>query len=493
MTGARELVQVRVVPAAPEHVRLSVVGGRTQLDVSLPLDAPIASLMPELVKLVESRDVADRSEDTSAKEAKRNFWVLSRADDAEPLSPDATLRSAGVENGALLRLTAERALSAPTLYDDVVDAAARLNRASYAGWDAVAAKWMAFTGVLLTSLALLYFLVADAFEAHRPALVGVSIVAALTLVGVGALAHRSYREPAGGAVLGWAAIPIASGVVWALSSGWGGYALAAGCAGLIVILLGFYRAIGTGHWGYLAGGVFFGLAGLALLVHQVGVRTDFVGSGLAVVGILTCLTVPRMTAPLERFKAPTAADEPDREDTLFQNPFDTPPRAIRADGEEAADSTPTAEGVWDRVRSAMLTRSALYTGLAAAAAVGAAVVLSSEERVHWSGLTFAVICTVALSLYTRRPGTPVERASLAVPALALAVYTGWAAQNGSQPIPLVAFGLLLVAAVVCAVVAMVRTTDDRFATVLAYLEYLASAALIPLALWVTGIYSRLEI
>lgn len=304
MTGVRELVQVRVVPAAPEHVRLSVVGGRTQLDVSLPLDAPIASLMPELVKLVESRDVADRSEDTSAKEAKRNFWVLSRADDAEPLSPDATLRSAGVENGALLRLTAERALSAPTLYDDVVDAAARLNRASYAGWDAVAAKWMAFTGVLLTSLALLYFLVADAFEAHRPALVGVSIVAALTLVGVGALAHRSYREPAAGAVLGWAAIPIASGVVWALSSGWGGYALAAGCAGLIVILLGFYRAIGTGHWGYLAGGVFFGLAGLALLVHQVGVRTDFVGSGLAVVGILTCLTVPRMTAPLEEVQGP---------------------------------------------------------------------------------------------------------------------------------------------------------------------------------------------
>lgn len=495
MTGVRELVQVRIVPAAPEQVRLSVLGGRTQLDVSLPLDAPIASLMPELVKLVQSRDVEDQSEDSSTKEAKRNFWVLSSNETGEPLTPDTTLRDAGVSDGALLRLASERALSTPTLYDDVVDAAARLNRAAYAGWDAPAAKWMAFVGVQLAGLALLYFLVGPSFTEHRLALAGVSIVAAFALVGVAALAHRSYQDPAAGAGLGWAAIPITSGVAYALLSGWGGYGLAAGCAALIAVLFGFYRTVGTGHWGYLAAGVFFGLSGLALLIHQLGIRTDFVGSGLAVVGTLACLTVPRLTARLDRFKPPQAPDEPDREDTMFENPFDPPPRAaVDADTEQRSDSTPTAEGVWDRVRSAMLTRSALYTGLGSAAAVGAAVVLRDQHPVHWSGLTFAVTCVVTLALYTRRPATPAERAPLALAALSLAAFTGFAAQNGSQPIPLVAFGLLLLSSLIFAVVAIGRNPDGRSPRRTAwpaYLEYLATAALIPLAIWVTGIYSRL--
>ncbi|WP_082941495.1 type VII secretion integral membrane protein EccD [Mycolicibacterium peregrinum] len=495
MTGVRELVQVRIVPAAPEQVRLSVLGGRTQLDVSLPLDAPIASLMPELVKLVQSRDVEDQSEDSSTKEAKRNFWVLSRNESGEPLTPDTTLREAGVSNGALLQLASERALSTPTLYDDVVDAAARLNRAAYAGWDAAAAKWMAFVGVQLVGLALLYFLVSPSFREHRFALAGVSIVAALALVGVAAMAHRSYQEPTAGAALGWAAIPITSGVAYAVSSGWGGYGLAAGCAAVIALLFGFYRTVGTGHWGYLAAGVFFLLAGLALVIRQLDVRTDFVGSGLAVVAILACLTVPRLTAPLDRFKPPQAPDEPDRQETMFENPFEPLPRAAAdADTEQPSDSTPTAEGVWDRVRSAMLTRSALYTGFAAAAAVGAAVVVRDQNPVHWSGLTFDVTCVVTIALYTRRPATPAERAPLALAALALATFTGFVAQKGTQPIPLVAFGLLLLGSLVFAVVAIRRTPgrrSPRRTTSLAYLEYLATAALIPLVLWVTGIYSRL--
>ena len=146
MTRIRELRPVSAMSAVPEHVRVSVVGGRTQLDVALPLDIPVASLVPELVKLVRSRDV-EASSDAPWAATGDAFWVLSRLDPLVPLEPNETLRATGVADGELLRLTAERALSAPTLYDDVVDAAARLNKAAYAGWDAAAARWMSFVGL----------------------------------------------------------------------------------------------------------------------------------------------------------------------------------------------------------------------------------------------------------------------------------------------------------------------------------------------------------
>lgn len=499
MTGARELVQVRVVPAAPEHVRLSVVSASTQLDVSLPLDAPVASVLPELVKLVRSRDglAGAPPEESTAKDAKRNFWVLSTADDDQPLAPDSTLREAGVSNGSLLRLSAERALSAPTLYDDVVDAAARLNKAAYAGWDATAAGWMAFVGIHLCALALLYFLVGEAFAPHRAALVGVSVVVALALTGVGALVARSYGRPSAGATLGWAAIPVSAGIVWAVLSRFGGYGLAAGCATLVLVLYGLYRTVGTGRWGYLAAGAFFALGGIALVVHQVGVRADLVGAGLAVVSTLACLIVPWLIAPMGRFTPPGTRVQAEPEASLFENPFGGAAAAIpQADADEPAQQTPTAEGVWDRVRTALLTRSALYAGFGAGAAVGASVVLAAAPVPHWSALVFALTCAAALGLYVRRPSSVLERASLAIPAVALTGYACWAAQDGSQPIPLVAFGVLLLAAVVAAVIGMTVHDGDapaRLVTTLTYLDYLASAALIPLALWVAGVYSRLVI
>ena len=142
MTGVDELRNVAVVSAAPETIRVSVLGGRTQLDVALPADVPVAAFLPELARLIRSRD-ADRDEDVPNRDERRTFWVLSRVDGDSVLAPHQTLRDAGINNGELLRISPQRALTPPALYDDVVDAAARLNRAAYAAWDATAAGVMA--------------------------------------------------------------------------------------------------------------------------------------------------------------------------------------------------------------------------------------------------------------------------------------------------------------------------------------------------------------
>lgn len=482
MSATPETVESQVVSAAPELVRLSLLGGRTQVDVSLPLDVPIAGLIPQLAKLNRGgADQPDGSDDPFAKEAKHTVWVLSRHDAKTSLSPSLTLRQAGVPDGGLLRLTAERTLSAPTLYDDVVDAAARLNKAAYRGWDATAARWMTFAGVYLASGVWAYFLVADTFAGTRAVLVGLSVVVALALVGVAASAYRSYGWNDVGAALGWAVLPMFAAITWAVLGGLGGYLEAAGCAAMVIVAVATHRAIGTGSWGYLATGVLFGLSSIALVVYAAGVRTDIVGAGTTVLATLACLAVPRLTARMGRFERPP--NDVERDD---QTPVDNSVTAGAALG----------DGGWARVQSTTLTRSALYTGLAATAGAGASAILVSPHHVQLSGLVFSVACVATLGLYTQQPGTAVERAALAIPAVLLLVFSCARAQYGDQRVGLAGFGVLLVATVVFAVIgatARAGRASARVRTVLAYSTYLSTAALIPLALWVIGAYPRLGI
>src|SRR5262249_26588097 len=237
-----------------------------------------------------------------ATEAKNDIWVLSRHDGKTPLLPDTTLREAGVSEGELLRLSSERALSAPTLYDDVVDAAARLNKAGYPGWDATAARWMAFAGVYLAAAAWVYFLVANPFAANRPALLALSVGVAVTQAGTAALAYRRHAQREIGAALGWAVLPIAAAVTWLTLHRLGGYGLAGGGAAMGVGCAAVFRLVGIGHWGYLVVQVISVLGGLALVVHTAGIRAELVGAALALTATLGCLAVPQLAPRFARVK-----------------------------------------------------------------------------------------------------------------------------------------------------------------------------------------------
>ncbi|OBJ12623.1 type VII secretion integral membrane protein EccD [Mycobacterium sp. 1482292.6] len=470
MTGALA-TDVGVMSPAPQRVRLSFLSSRTQVDVSLPLDVPIVVLLPHLVKLTAPREV-DASEDPSITEAKNDIWVLNRHDGETPLPPDSTLREAGVAEGELLRLTAKRALTPPTLYDDVVDAAARLNKAAHPGWDGTAARWMAFAGVYLTSGGWVYLLLSNTFAAKRTPLVAWSVTVALALVGAAALAYRRYAQRDIAAALGWAALPIAGAVTWVAVHGLGGYGLAAGCAAMTALCAVLHLAVGTGHWGYLVFQVICALGGIALALYAAGLGTSVAGVGLALVATLACLAVPSATRRFPRVAA--LRRRHGRSDVTSGNPS-------------------RGHDVWARVRSETFTRSALYAGLALSAGLGAVVVLISVRPVRWSGAIFALACAATLALHSQRPITVVERAALAAPAVALTVLSCLLAQNGSRPISIVTFGALLVMAVVFAVIgatARPGRAPQRLQALLAYLHYLVVAALIPLALWVVDGYER---
>ena len=90
MTGVRESVELTdrpVIPAVPDRVRLSFLGGHTQVDVALPLDVPVAALVPQLLMLVRSRE-SDHPDSPFSAEARRSVWELSRADGGTPAQCD---------------------------------------------------------------------------------------------------------------------------------------------------------------------------------------------------------------------------------------------------------------------------------------------------------------------------------------------------------------------------------------------------------------------
>lgn len=482
MTGVDELREMRVVSAAPEVLRVSVVGGRTQLDVALPADVAVAAFLPELARLIRSRD-DERDSDVADRDERRTFWVLSRDNGAGAiaLEADRTLRDAGVHNGELLRLSAQRALSPPTLYDDVVDAAARLNRAAYAAWNATSARVMAFAGLWLCAAVWIYFLLAEELSPHRGVIVAGAALTTIVLVGGAAVVNRVIGRADIAAATGPPVVAVGAALGWVATAGYGAYGVSAACAVLLVLTVLCYRVIGTGHWAYFAAGVVFVFGALALLSRALGVRVDVSATVTAAVAVFGCLAVPMLTARLGRFPMPTTVSSAE---ARKNDPFVTTVMEGRP-----ATPMPSAEEVWARVRSAGLTRSGLLTGLAAVVVVGAVVLLRAEPG--WAAFVFALDCAAVLALRSRRVSAWPERAALAVPAVALVLLTCVQAQSGETPLQLGGVAVLVVLAVGAVLVGSTRTDLRQMRSVAAYSEYAAVAALIPLALWPLGIYDRL--
>jgi type VII secretion integral membrane protein EccD len=474
VTGVSELRTVRVISAAPEAIRVSVLGGRTQLDVALPADVPVAAFLPELARLIGSRDDR-RDDDAAARDERRTFWVLARADGGDALAPDQTLRQAGVANGELLRISARRALSPPTLYDDVVDAAARLNRASYAAWDATSAGVMAFAGLWLCVAAWVYLLAAQPLSAHRGVVVAGALLTTVAMVCGAALANRVLGRSDVATAAALPVITLSAALGWVLTHGLGQYGLAAACVLLVVLSAACFRVIGTGHWAYIAAAVVFTFGAVAVLSGAAGAPTAVVAVTVATVAVLGTLAVTRLTLR-RRFPEPTERRE---------DPF-------TAEGTDAGAEMPSAEEVWARVRSATLTRAGLFAGLAAVVVSGAAMLLWTLP--NWPALVFALTCAAVLGLRSRRARTVPERAALAVPATVLALVACAHAQQGAGTMGAGGVGVLAAVAVVAALAGLAASGGrlPRWVpTAAAYLEYASVAALIPLALWPLGIYDRL--
>ena len=268
------------------------------------------------------------------------------------------------------------------------------------------------------------------------------------------------------------------------------------CAALMVTYYVCYRAIGTGHWAYLAAILAAGLCGTAVLIHTAGVRADVVGVVTAILTVLLCGAVPRFTARLEPFETPVAAADVERSaDWSLDNPFPATQTPQPAADVNSGTNMPTAEQVWARVRSVSLTRSALLLGFAVTAVAANTMLLRDDRVLRWPVFTFTLTSAVVLGLRSRSFRPWWERAALVAPAITLGVTACVLSQTGRFPLPLTAVVILLATAVTAVMIGLAARPapgpNTRRTKVLDYLDYLTVGALIPVALWVLGAYEIL--
>jgi hypothetical protein len=322
------------------------------------------------------------------------------------------------------------------------------------------------------------FLVTDELAAHRTAVVIGAAVTAVTLVAAGAVVQRVLGLSDIATAAGWPALAIATAVGWVLAAPHGAVGVAVSCAVMLVLTGVCYRVIGTGHCLYIAAAVIFAFGGTALSARAIGVGAEMVATIATVTAALGCVVVPTLTARLARSPKPRV-----HRDRGTDDPFTAP------DLVSSGSAMPSAEQVWARVRALQLTRAGILAGLAVVVVVGTAVLL--RTRTELSTLIFALTCAAVLALRGRGARTWPERAALGVPAFALALTACVLSQSGAGPLRLAGLGVLVVIAVLAIFAGLVVSHGRWMSIALAYLEYVTVAALVPLALWPLGVYSRL--
>ncbi|MGC4962257.1 type VII secretion integral membrane protein EccD [Gordonia sp. DT101] len=477
----------------PELVRVSVLGGNTQLDVALPAALPIAALIPDLVAQVDSRNPTRRdTDDPDSADGRpydrQNRWTLGLVGQ-EQIAPNRSLSESGIRDGDLLVLRSTRTGDSPALFDDVVDAVARLNESHFASWSPRSARYVGYVVAVAAAIAAAVALGAHRWTSGALWIAGLSGLAAVGLLTAGTIVARHYRDEASSAVLVSSAMPLVFVTGMLLTPGrFGSAHLTLGCAVTLVAAVLSYRLTAVGpavHSAITTAALLVGFGcGAEVLIDTTVPDTAAV---LAAVGLLVIALAPRATIMLAKLPlppVPTAGAAIDAEDI-------EPKPAIDGIGAIGAMALPKADALERRsfVANAYLTGivagTALVTGVSA---VLAAAPLSGFEP---KSAAYAAIIALVLCLRGRSHSDLAQAAFLiACGSLALiALVTGLAFGAGNWPIIAFAVALLMVvAAFVLGVVAPNQEFSPVMRRTAEIIEYLLVAVIVPLLLWILDLY-----
>ncbi|MBL1116390.1 type VII secretion integral membrane protein EccD [Streptomyces sp. 110] len=270
-----------------ELSRVTLVGERRRVDIVLPADEPVGRLLPDVLRLVDDQ-VADRP-------ALRHLVTA----EGVVLAQDATLTSAAVPDGAVLRLVRERDVPAAPVVHDVTDEVAEDLDLRAWRWSAAARQWTASAATL--ALALAVGLLARRGLPDSGVATALAVAAAAAALTGAAAARLRNRDLGATLMLTGGALGVLAAWTAADAHGWGGTARLAGVAGAIVVtllLLGASATVGRGA--YIGAGAVVVTGGLWEVVAalQDGAHTDAQqarsGAVLAVVSVVALGLLPRL-------------------------------------------------------------------------------------------------------------------------------------------------------------------------------------------------------
>ncbi|WP_432015083.1 type VII secretion integral membrane protein EccD [Streptomyces cucumeris] len=434
--------------------RVTLIGERRRADIVLPSDAPIGQLLPDILQLLDDR--------AAARPMTRQLITA----DGSALPHDATLSSAEVADGAVLRLVrAHTAPPAPVVHDVTDLVADDLDLRTWR-WRPAARRISAGVGTVV--FAVLAGLLARR-EIALDALAGALAVIALVLAAAGAAAAtvgRGNRGLATALLLTSGGLGVLAAWTAADAHDWSGTTRLAAVAGSVVVtlaLLGRFSPLGRG--GLVGAGATAALAVVWQAVAAVQDDTARLGAVMAVFSVVLLGLLPRL--------------------------------ALMASGLTALDDRRSAGASVSRhqVGNAL---AATHRGLALATMVTAAsataggwLLTLADEPTVW---TVALSSVVALVLLSRARAFPLvaEVVTLFAAAAVLVVrlVIVWLDHTGGAG-PLVVLAAAAVLPLLALAVQPPEHVRVRLRRVADLTESIGVVGLFPLAVGVFGVYGQL--
>lgn len=410
--------------AGGELRRLSVHAESVRVDLALSATAPIGSLIPPMVDIL-----ADHGGYPAGPVAVRyRLSVPGRG----ALDPSKTLAQVGIRDGADVILTSSSAELMTPRFDDPAEAVSASVAATERRWTRRAARLVgALVAIWLAgvSAAVMIRTVFDANSVDRAGDVGVAATIALLTLLAALIAHRLFREQSAGLTLGLLASGFAAlaGLLAVPGSPDAPHALFAAAAALtsaaVLRVIGCHAAVFTAL-ACLASSI----AAAALVGAVTAVPLQAIGAASAAIS----LALVEVSAPASIVLARLSPQLPPNSDATPGEPLASPDNlginAIRAHlwltSLIVAFSASAALGAIGAAVGPYLTGGPRVPGIAFATVTGAVLLLRARAHRDLARSVPLVICgTAALSaaLVTAAAAYPHHTAHIAAASMALAV------------------------------------------------------------------------
>ena len=450
--------------------RVTVVAPRTRIDMALPADVAVADLVPMVLEMA--------GETAPDGGVRHGGWVLAKLGDA-PLDPSRTLASLGIVDGELLQLRKRNENPPPPLYDDVVDAIAESEPASFRPWTKETANRIGhIAGALgLIAAAFALFFGGPMFGGNQLAAALLGGVGAIACVALGATLSKAYDAASTGVL-----IAAAGGLPLAFVSGFYIVPGQAGTANLLLaraLLVVFAAAsillLGTGLTTFIAAAAAGVLGVLTFTVAALVEATPApIAAGALAVALAIISVLPRATIQLSKLPLP----------------------AVPGTAEELKEEEgfPEYAAIERRTNVAHSYMTGLLIGCGSMAA-GSAIVAATAPDI-W-GKVLGIIGTLVLLLRGRSYANGSQAIALLTTGMVSAggILLGWLWTADATDRLLWVFGAFILVAAASLVVGVIfpeRKFSPPMRRTVEVIEAICIATVLPIAFAVMGLYSAVR-
>ncbi len=463
-----------VTLSAPANARrVTVVAPTTRVDVALPAESAIAEIVPQLAGLagLASHDPTGIAEG----------WLLSRLGN-EPFEPARSVAASGIRDGELLYLTPRSEQLPPALFDDMIEAVAHAADGLPGTWRPSTTRR---TGLLVATLCLFAGLALLTW-AGLPAEIAAVTTAVLTvlLLTAAGLVSRAVGDGATGALIAIIALPYSAfaallGIAGGAGSAWADPPALLGAFGAVAVTTAVGHLVTGRGVGLFVGVGAFSLIGILAMFVAVmnATRETVIPSVAAITGALVTAigpVLPMLALRLGRLRLP----------------------GVPADVEEFRSDRPSTK--LDEVSPSTRRATACLTALHAASALTVLgcvlVLLAGNDRWH-TALAAALVVSGLLRMRAPLRHRDQRLVLFGAGLLGAAALLVRIAMNGDLSDRVVLALVAVVAGVSAtdfALRAPGRSPSPYWGRFYDIIEFLALAAILPLAAQVLGLYAKVR-